>query len=82
MRKIVTALKMAGRDANAEIVERILEGNSIPLKPASPYGLILLDVRYSFEFEREEKAFSMLQRKIEENMRKYAQFYGVFRFLR
>ncbi len=82
VRKIVTALKMAGRDANAEIVERILEGNSIPLKPASPYGLILLDVRYSFEFEREEKAFSMLQRKIEENMRKYAQFYGVFRFLR
>ena len=82
VRKIVTALKIAGRDANPEIVEKILEGHLIPLTPASPFGLILLDVRYSFEFDSEEKAFSMLQRRIEENMRRFAQLYGILRFLR
>ena len=82
VRKIVTALKMAGRNASPEIVEKILEGHSIPLTPASPYGLILMDVRYSFEFEKEEKAFSLLQKRIEEEMKRFAQLYGILRFLR
>ncbi len=82
VRKIVTALKIAGKEGNSEIVERILKGDRIPLTPASPFGLILMDVKYTFEFEEEERALSLLNRRIEENMTRFAQLYGIFRFLR
>ncbi|AKG92368.1 tRNA pseudouridine{38-40} synthase [Geoglobus ahangari] len=81
VRKIVTALKIAGREKSPEIVERVLSGEQIPLTPASPYGLILKDVRYSFDFEVEEKGLATLRERIAENFRKFAQLYGVFRIL-
>lgn len=81
VRKIVTALKMAGRSGSAEIVERILSGERIPLTPSSPYGLVLKDVRYGFEFEVEERSAAMLRERIGNAYRKFAQLYGIFKLL-
>ncbi|AIY89164.1 tRNA pseudouridine(38-40) synthase TruA [Geoglobus acetivorans] len=82
VRKIVTALKIAGMRSDTEIVELVLSGENIPLTPASPYGLILLDVKYPFEFKKDEKIYGLLQERIQERMKKFAQLYGIFRFLR
>ncbi len=81
VRKIVTALRMVGRSGDVELVERILSGEQIPLTPASPYGLVLRDVRYDFEFEMEEKSASLLREHILESYRRYSQLYGVFRLI-
>ncbi len=81
VRKIVTALRIAGREGSPEVVERILSGERVPLTPASPYGLILKDVRYEFEFEVEDRGLTTLRERIAENHRKFAQLYGIFRLL-
>lgn len=82
VRKMVTALKIAGREGNSEIVAKLLEGERIPLSPASPHGLLLVDVKYSFDFEVDEKSRKSLEEKINREMERFAQLYGIFRFLR
>ena len=82
VRKIVTALKIVGKTGDESLIDRLLGGEKIPLTPAPPFGLILKDVRYDFEFKIEKKSYGLLKKRVEENFVKFSQLYGILYSLR
>lgn len=80
VRKIVTALRIAGKTGDESIIDKLLDGEKIPLTPSPPVGLVLKDVRYDFEFNIEKKSYNLLKRRFEENFIKFSQLYGILEY--
>ncbi len=78
IRRMVSALLQVGRgDADENLILKALRGERIVFEPASPYGLLLVDVKFPFKFEVSPEGLSSLRKMILLLNRKFSQFYGV-----
>jgi len=81
VRNIATALEMIGKGMrDIEWLESMLEPDKYyeRMEPSPPYGLILKDVKYPFEFEIDEYAWHMFKRKLTSRMDYHGILYKVF----
>lgn len=77
VRCIVTALCFVGKEKDVEWFEKMLkpEEHRERVPPAPPEGLMLKDVKYSFEFDVDEVAKKLLELRLKKRLRHHGVIY-------
>ena len=76
VRRMASSLMVAGKEGVEEFL-KILNGERI-VSAAPPEGLVLVDVHYGFEFEKEEFGLLKLRNQIKKLFFSHGQLFGAF----
>ncbi len=76
VRRMASSLMIAGREGFDEFLKIFKGERRVPPAPAD--GLVLVDVNYGFEFEREEFGLLKLRNQLKKLFLRYGQLFGAF----
>jgi len=77
-RMVRVILNIANEKISTEEIREVLEGKkALDIKPMPGEGLVLMDIRYNFDFVYDEKMLKYISKKIVETICRHYTYYGI-----